>query len=701
MREELGAMNYKINYLSFYCMIFWICISSLSGQTQWRILVDISGSMKKNDPENYRQESLSILKNIVPDDLEVGIYSFAMNTEELIEPSIIDKSWINKWESQKNKIDYRGQWTNIAGALEKVIPSWNNEGSKHIILITDGLVDISRDRDENTKSRWKVFHDHLATLQRGNIHVHTLSFGQSSDLELLQVLSHATDGYYDAINNADEVYDYFLNLIKIGADYQQLPISDHQFKVDHGAGEILVLSPSKNKPLLQDPAGEVYPADFKLIRDTYTAKISNPKSGIWQISGSFRGEPSVLITSEIKLSWTQAPSLTLLSRPLEFVAKLEGWPDTLKPHGSCSYNTPETFNLRSLGNNTHGCHAILLPKSQEGEQKFNFETVYKDPLFERKITQNVHVLPHPGEISKEFDHERDSWVVTLTPNIIFWDMQSLSVEANMETGEDAPCSFDNNNSAYKCIIPNTSELDQSLLMVLSGHSRANRFESWHFAPIVLKEMELPSSPVSLPTLPLPVREQKRLTPGIVDVIDESLFEVEKVTAAEDIEASVLEVLDRNDDDLIENLVEPASIESVLEVEEATASEDVEAFTLESLDESDNNVAEEKIEPVNDSISSDKEVSLESLNEQPSILDKSIESDKLQDLDSESAKEEQAVPAPVIDPQDFSLESEDNSFTTSFIMQQLAFLTIMAGSIFTLAKVSQRLKRKSLEKIDNA
>ena len=48
--------------------------SSVQGDV--RVLIDISGSMKKNDPNNLRIPAVNLLTEIIPDGARAGVWTF-------------------------------------------------------------------------------------------------------------------------------------------------------------------------------------------------------------------------------------------------------------------------------------------------------------------------------------------------------------------------------------------------------------------------------------------------------------------------------------------------------------------------------------------------------------------------------------------------------------------------------------------------
>ena len=49
-----------------------------------RVVIDVSGSMKKNDPKNLRAPALRMLVGLMPDDANSGVWTFAKMVNMLV-----------------------------------------------------------------------------------------------------------------------------------------------------------------------------------------------------------------------------------------------------------------------------------------------------------------------------------------------------------------------------------------------------------------------------------------------------------------------------------------------------------------------------------------------------------------------------------------------------------------------------------------
>ncbi|MBL4680318.1 MAG: VWA domain-containing protein [Pseudomonadales bacterium] len=58
-----------------------------------RLIIDISGSMKKNDPQNLRIPAVNLLVNILPKGTHAGVWTFGQYVNDLIPFQKVNQTW--------------------------------------------------------------------------------------------------------------------------------------------------------------------------------------------------------------------------------------------------------------------------------------------------------------------------------------------------------------------------------------------------------------------------------------------------------------------------------------------------------------------------------------------------------------------------------------------------------------------------------
>lgn len=229
-----------------------------------RILIDISGSMRQNDPDNLRRPALRMLAGLLQPDTRAGVWTFAKWVNNLVPVAEVDAAWKTRIQSLSKKINSPGQFTNIEEVLLKASADWEGaaEGeARHLILLTDGMVDVSKQADENAQSRARIIDEILPRLQSAKVRVHTIALSERADHELMKRLAGETGGWYQQVAQAEELQRAFLRMFETVGTPDALPLEDNRFTVDASISEATVLLFSKADappPVLFSPSGEEF-----------------------------------------------------------------------------------------------------------------------------------------------------------------------------------------------------------------------------------------------------------------------------------------------------------------------------------------------------------------------------------------------------------------------------------------------------------
>lgn len=308
---------------------FFICIlSSLSAglltpvyadpsDTDIRIVIDISGSMKKTDPNNLRQPALNLLVELLPEGSTASVWTFGRSVNNLVPTGKVTESWRQRARDAAEQIDSSALFTNLTGALDKAMP---RGGSKDytVIMLTDGRIDMDNTGGNpgtaaNSKERMRLFETLMPNYAAVGAKVHTLALSDGADSVLLQQVAFETEGLFLESRTADDLLPAFLKAFDQAVPNEQVPIEDNQFEIDSSVTEFtaLVFRRSSAQPtLLVGPDGRMYgqqdaapgtqlrwhhDLNFDLIT------ISDPLSGTWKIRADLDPNNRVQILSDLKL----------------------------------------------------------------------------------------------------------------------------------------------------------------------------------------------------------------------------------------------------------------------------------------------------------------------------------------------------------------------------------------------------------------
>ncbi|MBB6523317.1 VWA domain-containing protein [Pseudoteredinibacter isoporae] len=286
-----------------------------------RLLIDVSGSMKSNDPANLRQPAIDLLVKLLPEGSKAGVWSFGRYVNMLVPHQVVGEDWKKTASSKAGEINSTGLFTNIGLALEKA--SYDHEQDpgnfdRHLILLTDGMVDIAKDPDTNQLEWQRITNDLLPRLQLAGYSIHTIALSDKADLGLLQQLSRETDGHSTVAHSADQLMQAFLQAFDKAAPAEQLPFDGESFLVDSSVEEFtaLIFSAEPKQPTtLLAPDGSRYNArrlDSSVnwfAGDGYDlVTVKHPFEGEWSVHADVAEGSRITVVSDLSLKVKPLPN---------------------------------------------------------------------------------------------------------------------------------------------------------------------------------------------------------------------------------------------------------------------------------------------------------------------------------------------------------------------------------------------------------
>jgi len=298
-----------------------------------RVVIDVSGSMKKNDPDNHRSKAVQLFSEVLPTELSAGIWTFAAKVNMLVKHGKVDKSWKDGAFKKAKKIHSHGLYTNIEKALKVATRGLTKTESlkeQHVILLTDGYVDVSKNADKNTDSRRRVIEELLPKFQKNNIIIHTIALSEHADHDLLKTLSHKTAGQYAVIENAGDLDRYFFKLFQSTTKPDTVPFKNNSFEIDNSVNDMtVVLFNSEYASELTTPANETWsssqhPDTVKWVKsDNYEIiTVSKPTVGTWGVNAPVDPDNKIMVVTNLRLHVNKLPTLLMPDEALHIEAFL-------------------------------------------------------------------------------------------------------------------------------------------------------------------------------------------------------------------------------------------------------------------------------------------------------------------------------------------------------------------------------------------
>lgn len=286
-----------------------------------RLLIDISGSMKKNDPGNLRIPAVSLLTELIPDGDKAGIWTFGQWVNNLVKHQTVDDKWRAYAKGEAKKINSVALFTNIGGVLEKASDDFYKKDADftntHFILLTDGMVDIDRDPEKNSQERDRILNDVLKNIKDKGAKIHAISLSQNADQSLMEKLAIQTGGQSAVAETPEDLTRFFVQALDQAVPSEQVPIEGNEFAIDSSIEEFTALIFRKSDSLPTEiiaPDQTVYrygqnKDDVRWFQDKGYDLITmtRPLEGTWTIKADLLPESRVTVVSNLQLQMSRLP----------------------------------------------------------------------------------------------------------------------------------------------------------------------------------------------------------------------------------------------------------------------------------------------------------------------------------------------------------------------------------------------------------
>ncbi|GJM04190.1 MAG: hypothetical protein DHS20C09_01810 [marine bacterium B5-7] len=182
------------------------------------LVLDNSGSMKKNDPDFLVSKAVKEFISQQDDNTRVGIVIFDQGVR--LPVSLTTSSLANR-ETILNSIEeinYQGLFTDSPAGIERAIYELKNNGrdnaQKSIIFMTDGIVDTGAADRDLEKSKW-LREDLAPDAADNEIKIFGIAFTEGADFQLIQSIAQKTEGEYYRALVASDLQNVFERIDKI------------------------------------------------------------------------------------------------------------------------------------------------------------------------------------------------------------------------------------------------------------------------------------------------------------------------------------------------------------------------------------------------------------------------------------------------------------------------------------------------------
>jgi hypothetical protein len=163
------------------------------------LVLDNSGSMKKNDPGFLAKQAVEQFISGLDDQTRAGVLIFDQSVNLAVPLTPVTDESREVLRGSLAQINYRGQFTDSPSAIERALyelkTTGRAEADKAIIFMTDGIVDTGKPELDVEKTRW-LREDLAAEASENGIRIFAIAFTEQADFLLIQSLAGRTDGEY-------------------------------------------------------------------------------------------------------------------------------------------------------------------------------------------------------------------------------------------------------------------------------------------------------------------------------------------------------------------------------------------------------------------------------------------------------------------------------------------------------------------------
>ena len=419
-----------------------------------RILVDVSGSMVKSDPDNLRKPAVRMLSSLIPTGSMAGMWTFGRYTNMETKWGQVNDAWRRAAEKGANVIHSRGQFTNIDGALQRASRGWEKQEEdvlRSMILLTDGEVDVAKDTAKNQASRLNLVNKTLPGLVSKGVKIHTIALSRNADASLLRRIALDSGGSFEIADSADQLQRIFLRIFERVAQPDTVPLQDNSFKVDGSIKEmtLLIFRRSEQQTRLIDPGGTSYTSNQGSKQVTWKSDqgydlitVQNPRAGTWKIDADVDPDNRVMVVTDLKLEVQNLPYYMTPDQEINVHTELHSQGKKIsknsflkfvkfsRTHHDGDKATEKPLRLQKYTSVADKGIFIDTIKAPLNEGMHRLEIVANGSTFSRSKTFEFNVQ-WPVDVNIRAARQPGRFLLTVTPRPEYVQPQSLKIDAEL------------------------------------------------------------------------------------------------------------------------------------------------------------------------------------------------------------------------------------------------------------------------------
>nr|WP_324258825.1 vWA domain-containing protein [Cellvibrio fontiphilus] len=426
-----------------------------------RVVIDISGSMKKTDPANLRKPAVDLIVRLLPDQSKAGIWTFGQSVNMLVPHRVVDAQWRSEGTNKAKAINSVAMFTNIGAALEAAAADHSTPSSdynRHLILLTDGVVDINKEAVVNLNERKRILTELLPALKASDYRIHTIALSADADQELMKKLSIATDGVFEVADTADELMATFLRIFDQVVPAERVPLDENGFLVDSSIQEFtalifrraevpasVIIAPDGKEYSATDPANNVnwYRTDkYDLIT------VQQPVAGQWKVKTEMAPGSRVTVVSNLQLLVEPLKSNIKPNQNLDLIYSFVANKETVTNKDFLNLLTGEAFITPAKSKETRTI-SLSTPANEKGIftgrldgfsdlGAHDIKILIDGKTFKREFVHRVNVSESAFRVEKRIDEAegKKTYVYTASADLEVVDVNATKVTAVIKNSQD-------------------------------------------------------------------------------------------------------------------------------------------------------------------------------------------------------------------------------------------------------------------------
>ncbi|GAB2794292.1 hypothetical protein GCM10027040_20690 [Halomonas shantousis] len=379
-----------------------------------RLVIDVSGSMKVNDPGNLRVGALELAVSLLPPNARGGLWLFGTNVRNPLPSSQVNDEWRQRALSLSSRLSNYQQFTDIEAAIRQAAEAPPASGERHLIVLTDGVVDLpaqgGNKAARDAASRNALIETLAPRLAGQDVVIHPIALSNKADLALFERLAQETGGLAAVAETPEALLRAFLDVLDRILPADQVPLENQRFTIDDEIDAFTALlfhDPEAPPVVLVAPDGQRYSFDDHPDRIQWRSdsrydliKVPSPQQGEWRIEGELGGDSRIAVTSSLVLRSNALPA-TLYQG---FAVPLDVW---LENEGQALTTDalPDDLTLRAEMRSLDGDIQEAVNLSQEGAHfrgqlpgagelgNARLALIAESDAFSRQQIQGVNVIP--------------------------------------------------------------------------------------------------------------------------------------------------------------------------------------------------------------------------------------------------------------------------------------------------------------------